>query len=222
MKNYEQCPKRHYHVDLIRDFKEEEGEHLQWGNAVHKALAERVSKGTALPKSMAEYEKWVTPIVTSASNGLSVVMVEQQLAIDENFAATKWFSSDAQRSGMSEPWYRSIIDVLKIVGPVALMIDWKTGKVVEDSQQLALAAACVFAHYPHIMKIRSEFIWLKEDARSRGDFHRNEMAPMWKALWPRIEALKVAHETTNYPAKPGYLCRRYCPVTDCVHHGEGA
>jgi hypothetical protein len=78
----------------------------------------------------------------------------------------------------------------------------------------------MFAHYPSLQMVRSEFIWLKDDASSRADFSRADMPGMWKNLWPRIEALKHAHETNEYPAKPGYLCRKWCPVNKCPHYGE--
>ena len=42
LKNFESCPKRHWHLDIQKDIKEEEGEALLWGNVVHKALADRV------------------------------------------------------------------------------------------------------------------------------------------------------------------------------------
>jgi hypothetical protein len=78
LKNFETCPKRHWHLDIQRDIKEPEGEALLWGNAVHKALAERVEKNTPLPKTMAEYEKWAERI-TAGSN--STILVEQKLDI---------------------------------------------------------------------------------------------------------------------------------------------
>ena len=53
LKNFETCPKRHWHVDINKDAKEEDSEQLQWGNAVHKALADRIAKGTSLPIGMA-------------------------------------------------------------------------------------------------------------------------------------------------------------------------
>jgi hypothetical protein len=56
---------------------------------------------------------------------------------------------------------------VKIAGPVALIVDWKTGKVLENSEQLALMAQCVFAHFPQVMKVRSEFVWLQFDATTR-------------------------------------------------------
>lgn len=213
LKNYETCPKRHYHVDVAKDIKEEESENLIWGNLVHKALADRISKGIALPEGMTQWEKWAVGIITGGSNsGGNSILVEQQLAIDKDFDPCAWFSPKA--------WYRSIADVIKITGPVALAVDWKTGKIVEDSYQLALMSACIFAHHPKVQRIRTEFIWLKEDATSRADFKRSEMPEMWRNLWPRIELLVKAHETKEYPAKPGYLCRAWCPVKACEHNGQ--
>jgi hypothetical protein len=208
LKNFESCPKRHWHVDVQRDIKEEEGEALLWGNVVHKALADRVAKGVPLPKQMADYEKWPARILT----GDGKIFVEQKLAITKDFAATSWFGDTA--------WYRGIGDVIKIVGPVALIVDYKTGKILEDGSQLALMAACVFAHHPDVQKVRSEFVWLKEDATTRAHFSRDDMAKVWRELWPRIEALEHAHNTITYPPKPGALCKRWCPVTVCPHHGE--
>jgi hypothetical protein len=207
LKNYETCPKRYFHVDVEKSIKEEEGESLLWGNAVHKALAERVQKGTPLPKGMEPYEKWAERILTGAGK----ILVEQKLAINSDFGPESFFSDGA--------WYRGIGDVIKIIGQVALVADYKTGKILEDGSQLALMAACVFAHHPGVMKIRSEFIWLKEDATTRADFARTDMPNVWKGILPRVETLKGAHDQHNFPPKTGGLCRKYCPVRSCPHHG---
>lgn len=209
LKNYESCPKRHFHVDIARDVKEEESEALKWGNAVHAALAERVAKGTPLPKGMEPYEKWAIKI-TSGSNG--EIKVEQKLAITENFEPCEWFAKNA--------WYRGIGDVIKVVDDVALVVDYKTGKILEDSVQLALMAQCVFAHYPEIQWVRSIFVWLKEDAETTEDFCRNDMVGLWNTLHPRVQHLKNANDTMTYPPKPGSLCKKWCPVTFCPHHGK--
>lgn len=209
LKNFETCPKRHWHIDIQRDVKEEESEHLTWGNYAHKALAERLSKNTPLPNDLTKFEKWAERILSTPGD----IMVEQKLAIDKSFGQCSWFGPQA--------WYRAIGDVIKVNGPVALVGDWKTGKILEDSVQLALAAACVFAHYPEVMAVRSEFIWLKHDASTRETFKREEMATFWRGLWPRIETLKQAHEKQEYPPKPNGLCKRWCPVVKCPHYGEG-
>lgn len=208
LKNFESCPKRHYEVDIIKSVKEEESEQLKFGNMLHDALAKRIKDGTPLPKPFAQYEPWVERIADPQGK----ILVEQKLAITKDFAPCDFFDRQA--------WFRGIGDVIKIVGPVALILDWKTGKVLEDSQQLALMAQCVFSHHPEVQKVRSEFIWLKEDATTRADFTRDDMVKLWGGLFPRIEALEQAHRTTTYPARPGNLCRRWCPVSSCPHHGQ--
>ncbi len=208
LKNFEACPKRHFHIDVQKDVKEEESEMLAWGNVVHDRLAKRVSKNEPLPPELVKFDKWAERI--QATPG--VIHVEQKLAIKKDFGACKFFDREA--------WFRAVGDVIKINGQVALVADWKTGKIVEDSVQLALAAACVFAHYPEVMAVRSEFIWLKHDASTRETFKREDMAAFWRGLWTRIETLQHAHENDEFPAKPNGLCRRWCPVTKCPHHGE--
>jgi hypothetical protein len=210
LKNFESCPKRHFHVDIAKDVREEESEQLAWGNTVHGALAARLAKGEPLPLAMEGYEHWCDRILQGADG--HTLLVEQKLAINADFGKTTWFGHDA--------WFRAVADALVIAGPVALVADWKTGKILEDSQQLALSAAVIFAHYPDVLRVRSEFIWLKEDANTTGIYDRNKMPDMWKNIWPRIEALKHANETQSYPAKPGRLCRSWCPVKQCPHHGE--
>lgn len=207
LKNYESCPKRYYNVDVAKLVKEEESEQLQYGNALHKALAEAISGKADLPKPFAGFQPWVDKVTRTEGQ----ILVEQQLAITKELGKTEWFGKDA--------WYRGIADVIKIVGPVAVVLDWKTGKILEDGVQLALMAQCVFAHHPEIEKIRTEFVWLKEDATTRADFTREDMVKVWAGLLPRVSTLEDAHTGANFPPKPGYLCRKWCPVESCPHHG---
>lgn len=207
LKNYESCPKRYYNVDVAKITKEEESEQLLYGNSLHKALAEAISGKAPLPKPFSHLQGWVDKL--GKTDG--TILVEQQLAITSDFAGTEWFSKTA--------WYRGIADVIKIVGPVAVVLDWKTGKILEDGVQLALMAQCVFAHHPDIQKIRTEFVWLKEDATTRADFTRDDMVKVWAGVMPRVQTLENAHKAANFPPKPGYLCRKWCPVDACPHHG---
>lgn len=208
LKNFDTCPKRYYEIDVSKNVKEAESDQLKWGNELHKALAERLGKKTPLPPTMFDYEDMMATLEAVPGE----VMVECKFAITQDFAPCEYCDRAA--------WYRGIADVLIINGPVALAIDYKTGRVLEDSQQLALMSACVFAHFPQVQGIRSEFWWLKEDATSRDDFRRRDMPDMWRHLWPRIEALKQAHDTMTFPPKPGGLCRQYCPVVSCPFHGK--
>jgi len=209
LKNYETCPKRHFHYDLAKDIVEPLSDQLKDGNFIHDVLAKRISAGTPLPPQVIEYEPWAVRVLT----GPGQILVEQKLAIRKDFSACKWF-------GDRTVWFRGIGDVIKINGPVGLIIDWKTGKIVEDSQQLMLMAQCVFSHYPAVKIVRSEFVWLAHNATTREDFKRDEMAGHWAGLLPRVALMQQANKTMTYPPKKGGLCRRWCAVTACPHHGE--
>ncbi|MGZ3672904.1 MAG: hypothetical protein ACXVCO_01220 [Ktedonobacterales bacterium] len=208
LKNYEACPKKHFEVDLQRNFKEEESEALLHGNITHDQAAKRIAKNIPLPAGQDFLEGWCQKIV---GDGSVPILTEQKLAITKEFAPCEWFAKNA--------WYRGVADVAKITGPVALAVDWKTGKILEDSVQLGLMAACLFAHHPDVQVIRTHFVWLKDEADSRQDFKRSEMPKFWRDLWPRIDSLENAFITTTYPAKSSGLCKRHCPVLSCGFHG---
>ena len=110
--------------------------------------------------------------------------------------------------------------MIKVVGDVALAVDWKTGKILEDSVQLALTAACIFAKWPEVKAVRSSYVWLKEDAESSENFLREDMPTVWRSIWDRIEKMEQAHQFTNYPPTPSGMCLKWCAVKSCPHNGK--
>lgn len=209
MKNFEVCPKRHYEIDLAKNVKEPEGEQLVWGNFVHRGLAERCGPDrTPLPKELEAYEPWAVKVLGTGGD----VYVEESFALNKNFTPVGNFDADA--------WLRVKCDFLRIVGDVALTVDWKTGKILEDSVQLALTAACIFAKFPQIKAVRASYVWLKEDCESSENFYREDMPGMWRSIWHRIEAMEQAHTHTNYPPTPSGMCLRWCAVKSCPHNGK--
>lgn len=207
-KNFQTCPKRHYEVDIAKNFTES-SEQLVWGNEVHDALAKAVQRIAPLPDSMKDYQRWVDDAVQGQA---SEILVEQKYAITRSFQPTKWFANDV--------WYRGIADLVLISGPVALARDYKTGKVTHDSRQLMLMAQCIFSHRPEIKRIKTEFVWLKDDCTTPETFDRATIANEWPPLLPGVQAMEHAGKTMTYPPKPGKLCRSWCPVVSCPHNGK--
>ena len=208
LKNFETCPRRHKAIDLDKTFKEEESDTLVWGNQVHDALAKYIDKDVPLPATMTDLQYY-------ADMGKRVQgqrFVEQKYAITKDYGPTTYFAKNV--------WFRGIADVVGIRGPVACVLDWKTGKIVEDSVQLTLTAACIFAHYPEVQAVRTEFVWLKEGASTRIDVQRSSMPAFWGGLLPRVHTMKHAVDSNTFPAKPSGLCRRWCVVKSCEHNGE--
>lgn len=209
LKNYAACPRKHWSVDIVKTVQEEESEILAWGNLVHKHMAMRLKDKTKLPATMVGYERHAAGV--EAIPG--ALHVEQKYGLTEALSGCGYFDRSV--------WYRGVGDVVKLHGSRALAIDWKLGKIIEDSVQLALMAACIFGHYPQIQQVDTVFMWLKDDAKTHEVFTRDDMVGVWASLMPRINEYKQAVADQNFPPKPGGLCRKWCPVTACEFHGEG-
>ena len=211
LKNFESCAHRHYKVDIAKEFADEIGDSLVLGNQAHEALALAISKGKELPGKFEHLQKYVDDVTRVGNVDGTETLVEQKLAFREDFSPCEFFDNKA--------WFRGVIDVAQVRGPVAVIRDWKYGKVLEDSVQLALFAQLVFSHHPKVQKIRTSFEWLVHDCNTREDFSRADMADLWTTLEPRIEAMRQAYVTGEYPARKNGLCRKFCPVRSCIHYG---
>lgn len=213
LKNYRACPKKHWHLDITKDVAEESSDALEYGNAVHAALAARVSKGTPLPVTMRDYEEDAARVIGTPMPG-QILLVEQQMAIKRDLTSSGYFERGV--------WYRAKCDVVKVWGDVGVAVDWKTGKILEDQEQLALMAQCVFSKYPQVQKIRTQYVWLGSKAVTTLDLARQDMQTLWAKLLPEVNAYEQACTNQIFPPRPGGLCRRYCPVTSCQYHGKGS
>lgn len=211
LKNFAECPKKMYEVDICKNHAEEilPGSPLAWGNAVHDALAKTLRDNVPLPPDMLQYQPWIDRVKA----GEGKLLVEQKYAITRDFRPTTYFADDV--------WYRGIGDVVRLNSPVALVLDWKTGKILEDSVQLMLMAQCLFSHYPDITHVRSSFVWLKDDCETPELLTRQEVANEWVTLLERVNALEEATKQLNFPPKPGRLCKSYCPVNSCPFWKKG-
>jgi hypothetical protein len=47
---YQQCPKKYYHLKVVKDIKEPLSEAITFGNEIHKVAEEYVSKGRPIPE----------------------------------------------------------------------------------------------------------------------------------------------------------------------------
>lgn len=217
LKNYRVCPRRHYAIDIKKEFKDEESEALTWGNTVHDSMAKFIGHDTPLPRTVERYSDWPNNIKSLREAGIEV-KVENKLAMDKNFDPTDFFDAAT--------WFRGVVDVLMILPlgmRAACSIDWKTGgKVQPEFEQLALSAQLIFAHYPEVDSVLAIYVWFGHDTYTAKIYRREDMLETWNKLWPEILDMDHAWRTTTYPAKPSGLCRNYCPVTSCPYHGKGS
>ena len=210
LKNYESCPKKYYHLSVKKDVQEKEGEAIRYGKLVHKALEKRVGKGVPLPLNLRYLEKYADTLANSKGEKLT----EQQLAIDANFEPCDWFSKDT--------WCRGIIDLAVLNLPHGVVVDYKTGKISDDYTQLILSGALLMLHEPEIQTLDLCFLWTKDKKITRyGErMTRSDIKNVILELMPRNKNYEHAHRSESFPARPNYLCRKFCPVTACPFHGE--
>jgi hypothetical protein len=208
LKNFRTCPKRHYEIDIAKRVKEDESEALRWGHAFHEAMAKRIEKNAPLPTTLRRYDKWPAKLAKK------VVSVELKLAMDEQFQPTAWFDNHT--------WFRGVVDVLGLVPPKALAIDWKTGgKIEPEFEQLGLTSQLIFAHHPEVDTVDTAYQWTAHDTETIKTYKREDMVGLWSRLLPEVRRMEEAARTLTYPPKPSGLCIRYCPVTSCPYHGKG-
>lgn len=220
LKNYRSCPKRHYEIDLARNYHEDKtNEALTWGNQLHDAFAKRISHNQPLPLQMARYDDiaFGPSHFAKLKEMGSDITVEKSLAIDRQFRPCGWFDNDT--------WMRAKIDVNMLIpaSAAALTIDWKTGSKIEpEFEQLGISAQTIFANHPEVQEVTTMYVWLGHDQTTTKVYKRDEMVPFWNALLPSIEQMYEAWRTLTYEPKPSGLCIRHCPVTSCPYHGKGS
>lgn len=206
--SFETCPYRHYRTKVKKDVTEPETDELRWGNRVHKALELRARDGTPLPTGMTQWE----PIMDKLTAAPGELLVESQFALDEHFHRTDWFSKST--------WLRFIIDFGKQTQHRALLLDYKTGKVKHNIEQLRLMAAGVMEIFPDLKEVVCGYVWLKDHKVTKERFVRDDKAAIWNGFIPRVSKLNEAHKTNNWPTNPSGLCKRHCPVLSCQHNGR--
>jgi len=197
---FETCPRQFFHVRVAKDVVEPPTEATLWGERVHTAFEDRVSKGTPLPEGMTQWESFASKL--SRLNGDKYC--EQQMALDSSFQPTDWKSA----------WTRGIADLLVVDGAQAIVMDYKTGKR-KLTEQLMLYAGYTFAHYPQVNVVTTGFVWLKDKKIDKETYSRQEIPKIWNSFLPRVRKLELAYEKNAWPVRPSGLCRGWCPVKTC-------
>lgn len=206
---FETCPRQYYELMVAKNFIEAENEHTKYGKEVHKALEHRVDKSKRLPMHLTYLE----PIADKLAKAKGEKLVEQKLAINDKFEPTDFFAPDVT--------VRSIIDLAIVNPPMAVLVDYKTGKKLSDDfTQLKLAAAMFMLHDERVNTCKLMYYWTKHKKPTTQGFTRDQMPAIWSELLPRAKRLEGAYEKERWPATPNGLCKRFCIVKTCPYHGS--
>ena len=199
---FETCPRQYWLTKVAKKVTEPPTEATTHGTRVHEALEFRVKENRSLPEDLVKLEPIVARFDKFKDKGK--VFTELEMALTSSFSPTGFFESDA--------WVRGIIDVGVEVGDKASLLDYKTGKVKPDSDQLKLFAAFYMQTYKHVKVVNTGFIWLKFDKYTGESYTREDLPSIWNDFLPRVQRMEIAYDKDKWIPKPSGLCRGWCPA----------
>lgn len=219
LKSYETCGRQHKaQLDKLPGM-EPSGDAIDYGNRVHaafKGALKTYEDPVPLPAQMRYLQYWVDYVRALPGQRY----VEDKWGLDRFFQPILFFSNQA--------WLRLIVDVAVVdeEKKVGWLIDWKTGKRLEEPLQLWLGAAVMFAKFPALEVVDSMFIWLKEDDGKNSHecvtaetIKRSKVGELWDNILPRVSTYENAIDTNTFLPSPGRHCR-YCRVQSCEFFGK--
>lgn len=210
LKAFETCPKQFYHMRIAKTYTEPDSEHLLYGNEFHKAAELYVGKDIALPGRF----EFTRPVLDSLKNKPGKKHCELKLGLTENLEPCDFFAKDV--------WWRGVVDLLIIDGPLAWVIDYKTGKSSRyaDRGQLELMAMATFKHFPEVKKIRAGLLFVVASDMVREVYEDIDQQRLWADWLKRYHVAEKAVRANVFNPKPSGLCARHCMVLECPHNGR--
>lgn len=209
IKQYENCPYRYYHQRIAKTVVDKPNDASMHGERVHKFLEDRIKEKADLPVEVQHLEPIIQSLENVAKSG--DLFAELEFTLTQDLKPTTWFAPDA--------WLRSKLDVYVSRKPVAMVVDWKTGKRRPDFMQLELFALQVFAHYPEVNTVTSSFIWTRDNAMDRETYGRADAPALWDKMLTKISRIEKSLEHDNWPAKPSGLCG-WCPCKNFCEYAR--
>ena len=208
LKNFETCPKRHWHYDIAKDFKDDGGQ-MNEGQDGHKAFDARIRSNKPLPLGLLQHEPMMAKLASMGGETYS----ELKLALTKDYQASGYFDDRV--------WFRTVVDFCNVKNDAATILDYKFGKPTPDMTQLQLMSATVMHYMPVLKRVRARLLFVNHNKVEGAEFSPGDLASIWAGILPRVMKLQMAVETNDFPPTPNGLCKRWCGVTECPYHGRG-
>jgi hypothetical protein len=210
LKTFEQCPKKYYHLKVVKDVKDEGSEATLYGQELHKAAEDYIKEGKPIPPKFG----YIQETVDAIKNIPGEKHCELKLGVrktDTGYEPCGFFDKDV--------WWRGIGDVIVVQDELAFSLDYKTSKNAKyaDLKQLDILAAALFTHFPQVKKIKSALAFVVSNEFIHKE-HFAEMRDSYFATFePDLDRLATAQETGVWNTNTGPLCK-FCPVVSCEHN----
>jgi hypothetical protein len=208
---FKQCPRKYHRLRVVKDIKEDEAEHLIYGNAVHKAAEEYGRDGVPIPPKFLYIKTYVDTLIDSPGDKY----YEHKMGLTRELEPCEFLAGHV--------WWRGIADFLAVNGKEAVLVDYKTSKSARyaDTAQLELLALAIFANFPHVEIVRAGLLFVVSKEFIEIELNRSHQNELWKKWIKDTDRLDGCFEHNTWNPSPNFTCRKFCPVLDCEHNGRG-
>lgn len=208
---FEMCPRKHFGERISKEFARPYNKAADTGDTIHKQAELYALHGTDFENP---YKKQIIAIVQELRDAGGTFYAEKELCVDVNRMPVGWWAENGHA--------RCKIDLLHLDagGKVATVIDWKTGKPDPFSTQLKHNALLIFAHYPEVEVVHTRYEWLAKGYATKSKVFREFYDADWEKFEARLSNMQKAKDKNIWPAKPNFLCGKYCGVTTCENYGK--
>jgi len=212
LKGFLTCAKQYYHTRVTKEYTSAPTAATAYGEEFHTACEKYVRDDTELEGRFVH----VKPVLDALKNIKGERLCELKMALNTKLESCTFFAKDCFVRGIGD------LIILQREKGVAFYVDYKTGKSSRyaDTGQLELMAIMIFALYPEIKEVRGALLFVVPNQMIKATYHRRDRKQMWAGWLAKYSKLLGAFETGVWNPSPSGLCRNYCPVTECPHHGQ--
>jgi CRISPR/Cas system-associated exonuclease Cas4 (RecB family) len=210
IKTFDQCPKKYYHLKVVKDVEDKAGPEAAYGVEAHKAAEDYIKDGTPVPEKFA----FMRPVLEA----LKKIPGEKHTEIRFGVKKTE---AGYEPCGFFDKgvWYRGIADLVIVNGTKARVIDYKTGKSAKyaDTKQLDLMAGSIFLRYPEVTHIKAALIYVVSNDFIQKEYERDNANKCLNVFSWQLDRLDAAYDSGVFNPNSGPLCG-WCPVVFCEHY----
>ena len=211
IKTFDQCPKKFYHLKVVKDFQEDQNaDHLIYGTRFHEAAEFYIRDDKPLPPEFNYAKASLDKLKAMPGEKLC----EYEMGLTENLAPC----------GFKDPavWWRGIADLIILRDDMAFVLDYKTGKSAKyaDTGQLELMALAVFKHFPQVKRVKAGLLFVIANAFPKAEYTIEQEPILWGKWLADHAKMKKAYETGVWNPRTSGLCKKHCVVLSCPHNGR--
>jgi hypothetical protein len=207
---FQQCPRKYFHLRVLKDVVEPESPAMLYGTQVHEAAELYIKDGINIPEKFA----FIKPVLDTLIATPGKKLCEYKMGLTKDKKPCDFFAEDV--------WFRGVADLLILNGSTAYVVDYKTGKSAQyaDKKQLELMALAVFKHFPVIERVKAGLVFLVSEEFVREQYNVDIQDERWGIWDSEVKRIEDAMENDAWNPKQNFTCKKFCLIKHCEHNGR--